>query len=242
MASDYIVNQPENVMKNISLVIFTSFSICACTSVQKAATPVATPPSALSAAGGISTLATFKAELEAMFDSDQKVREGNKIGMDQKAMRAMWEKMQIIDPANQLRLDEIVKKHGWPEAKDVGTKAVIGAFIVVQHSPREMMKRYAQMVQKAMERGDLSKDSFARFDDRLRMKYDQSQRYGTQVNTDANGIRTLWQIEDEANVDKRRAEVGLEPLAEYAKRNSIPYIPYAERIAREAETKTRAKK
>jgi hypothetical protein len=237
-------------MKKLLLATLTSFSLCACAAIQKtttetapeAATLIATPPSQLNDAARLSTLATLKAELEAMYDSDQKAREGSKIEMDQKAMRAIWEKTQIADTANQKRLDEIVTQHGWPEAKDVGTKAAYAAFIVVQHSPREVMKRYFPMVQKAMERGDLSKFNFAMFDDRLRMKYDQPQRYGTQVNTDEKGIATFWQIEDESNVDKRRTEVGLEPLAEYAKRHKIQYVPYAKRIARQAEIKAEAKK
>lgn len=162
--------------------------------------------------------------------------------MDQQEMRAMWEKMRALDAANQLRLDELVKQYGWPEKKDVGEKAAYAAYLVVQHAPREYMKRYAPMVQKAMERGDVSKAAFAIFDDRLRMYYDQPQRFGSQVKTDENGVRTIWRIEDEANVDKRRAEVGLEPLVEYAERYKVPYVPYSERITREAEAKLDAKK
>ena len=231
-------------MKNILLAILTSFFICGCTAIQEPATPFATPSSQLNDASKLSTLATLKTELEALADNDAKAREGYKLDvvMDQKAMHAMWEKMQILDTANQLRLDEIVKQHGWPEKKDVGAKAAYAAFIVVQHSPREYMKRYASMVYEALERGDLPKPEFARFDDRLRMKYDQPQRYGTQLNTDEKGVRAFWPIEDEANVDKRRAEFGYEPLAEYAKRYKVLYVPYAERIAREAEAKTEAKK
>ncbi len=209
-------------MKNILLVLFTSLSICACTVIQDARTP----PSALKDIDRLAALAAFKAELEALADNDMSAREDHKPGMvmDQKALRAMWEKMQVIDAANQLRLDKLVRQHGWPEKKDVGPKAVMGAFIVVQHAPREYMKRYAPTVREAAERGDLPKGEFARFDDRLRMYYDLPQRYGTQINTDSKGISTFWQIEDEANVDKRRAEVGLGPLAEYAKRFKVQYV------------------
>jgi hypothetical protein len=63
------------------------------------------------------------------------------------------------------------------------------------------------------------------------------QRYGTQVINDGKGIATFWQIEDEANVDKRRAEVGYGPLAEHAKRQNVQYVPYAERAAKEAVAK-----
>ena len=38
---------------------------------------------------------------------------------------------------------------------------------------------------------------------------------------DLAALDTLWPIEDEEHVDERRAEVGLEPLAEYLKRFGI---------------------
>jgi hypothetical protein len=228
-------------MKNIFLAILISISICACTAVPEAVTPITQPQSASNDADRLSTLAAVRAELEAMHHSDQKVREGYKIGMDQKELRGYLEKLEIVDTANQLRLDEIVKQHGWPETKDVGTKAVRGAFLVVQHAPQQYKKRYFTMVQKAMERGDLPKSEFAKLDDRVRMNDGQPQRYGTQI-TDIAGIRTFWQIEDEANVDKRRAEIGLEPMAELARRSNVQYIPYAERRAQEAKAKTEAKK
>jgi hypothetical protein len=230
-------------VKNVLVAALTSFSICACPAVSQATpTIVMQPkPSALSGAEKAARSASLKAELEALFDSNRKARDDYKIGMDQKAMRAMWEKTQIADAANQARLDELVREHGWPEKKDVGAKAAYAAFIVVQHAPHEMMKRYFPMIQKAVERGDLPKAEFARFDDRLRMDAGQPQRYGTQTITDINGITTFWPIEDEANVDKRRAEVGYEPLAEQARRYKVQYVPYAERVAKELAVKSEAK-
>lgn len=220
-----------------------SLLLCSCAVTQEAVKPtaVAHTPS-VTDADKASTYAALKAELEKIGESDQSVRQGYKVGMDQKATFALWEKMQVVDGANQRRLDEIVKLHGWPEVKDVGAKAAFAAFMVVQHSPAEDMKRYFPMVQKAMERGDLSKNSFAMFDDRVRMYEKRPQRYGTQINGDAKGIRTFWQIEDEVNVDKRRAEVGLDTLAEYAKRSKVEYIPYAKRDAKAQAATPESKK
>ena len=154
-------------------------------------------------------------------------------------MRAIFDQMQVVDTANQARLDELVAQHGWPVAKDVGENAVRGAFMVVQHARLEYMRRYESMIAKSAERGDLPKWEFARFDDRLRMYSGMPQRYGTQTNTDEKGITTFWQIEDEANVDKRRAEIGYGPLAEHAKRHNVQYVPYAERAAKGAAEKGR---
>jgi hypothetical protein len=220
-------------MKHLFLSLMTCVLFSACTAIPEAAAPTAE----VNDASKTSTLALLRAEFEALLESDRKVRTGLKSGMDQKAMRAIFDQMQVVDTANQARLDELVERHGWPLAKDVGEKAVLGAFLVVQHARREYMSRYQPMIEKSVERGDLPKWEFARFDDRLRMRSGMPQRYGTQTNTDEKGITTFWQIEDEANVDKRRAEVGYGPLAEHAKRHKVQYVPYAERAAKEAVAK-----
>ncbi|MFN7817634.1 MAG: DUF6624 domain-containing protein [Burkholderiales bacterium] len=217
-------------MKHLFLSLMTCVLISACTAIPEAAAPSAEQNNA----GKTAKLAELKAEFEALLESDQKLRVGIQRGMDQKAMRAIFDHMQVVDKANQARLDELVAQHGWPLAKDVGEKAVRGAFLVVQHGRLEYMKRYESMIARSAERGDLPKWEFARFDDRLRMYAAMPQRYGTQVRTDEKGIATFWQIEDEANVDKRRAEVGYGPLAEHAKRHNVQYVPYAERAAKGA--------
>ena len=222
-------------MKHLFLSLMTCVLFSACTAIPEAAAPTAE----VNDASKTSTLALLRAEFEALLESDRKVRTGLKSGMDQKAMRAIFDQMQVVDTANQARLDELVERHGWPLAKDVGEKAVLGAFLVVQHARREYMSRYQPMIEKSVERGDLPKWEFARFDDRLRMYAGMPQRYGTQTNTDEKGITTFWQIEDEANVDKRRAEIGYGPLAEHAKRHNVQYVPYAERAAKEAAAKGR---
>ncbi|MCA3057289.1 MAG: hypothetical protein ING64_13175 [Rhodocyclaceae bacterium] len=212
--------------------------ISACTAIPEAAAP-STELNNASKTSKLAELNELKAEFEALLESDAKVRAGLKSGMDQKAMRAVFDQTQIVDKANQARLDELAAQHGWPVAKDVGEKAVLGAFIVAQHGRLEYMKRYESMIAKSAERGDLPKWEFARFDDRLRMYSGMPQRYGTQTNTDEKGIATFWKIEDEANVDKRRAEVGYGPLAEHAKRHNVQYVPYAERAAKEVAEKGR---
>ncbi|MCA3059907.1 MAG: hypothetical protein ING60_08820 [Rhodocyclaceae bacterium] len=220
-------------MKHLFLSLMTCVLISACTAIPEAAAPSAE----VNNASKTSKLAELKPEFEALLESDQKLRGGIQRGMDQKAMRAIFDQMQVVDKANQARLDELVAQHGWPVAKDVGEKAVRGAFLVVQHGRLDYMRRYESMIAKSAERGDLPKWEFARFDDRLRMYAGMPQRYGTQTNTDEKGIATFWQIEDEANVDKRRAEVGYGPLAEHAKRHNVQYVPYAERAAKETAAK-----
>ena len=175
--------------------------------------------------------AALKAELEEMLETDQKHRRLLSKAADEQERAKLWGDQTSIDKANQGRIDEIVKTYGWPGKKEFGKKAATAAFLVIQHSTPEMMRRYLPILSNAMENGDVDKSSFALLDDRVRMTEGRPQRYGSQIQGNRDTKMTLWQIEDEENVDKRRAEMGLEPLAEYAKRfKGLEYVPVADRI------------
>ena len=177
----------------------------------------------------------LKAELEAMLETDQKHRSAIGITTDAAERTRLWAQQKIIDKLNQVRIDDIIKLHGWPGRKEFGNKASQAAFLVLQHSPLEMMKRYLPLLQKALDADEIRKESFALFDDRIRMYEGRPQLYGSQVRVDEKtGTPNFWQIEDEINVDKRRASMGLGPLATYAKHFKIDYVPVAERGNRSA--------
>ena len=63
---------------------------------------------------------------------------------------------------------------------------------------------------------ELSQSNLAYLTDRVLLAEGKKQLYGTQF-TVVDGKWKPRPLEDEANVDKRRAEVGLPPLAEYTK-------------------------
>jgi len=170
--------------------------------------------------------ASLKTELELMGENDQKHRTKIFKAADDKARAKLWEEQLPIDKVNQDRIDEIVKAHGWPGQKEFGAKASQAAFLVIQHAPVEMMKRYQPMLRVAMEKDDLRKESYAMFEDRVLMYEGRGQTYGSQLHTDnQTGKRAFWKIEDEVNVDKRRAQMGMGPLVEYAKFFGIEYMP-----------------
>jgi len=64
-------------------------------------------------------------------------------------------------------------------------------------------------------------------EDRILTREGKKQVYGTQLRLNQTTQRMeLYPIEDEENVDSRRAVVGLEPLALYLKRGfGIDYAP-----------------
>ncbi|HEX5726545.1 MAG TPA: DUF6624 domain-containing protein [Longimicrobiaceae bacterium] len=134
------------------------------------------------------------------------------------------------DRANLRRLEEIIAEHGWPGASLVGEDGSRAAFLVLQHADPATQERYLPLLREAAEQGELAPAMLAMLEDRVRMRRGEMQLYGTQLRGDpASGRLTLWPIEDEANVDARRARVGLPPLADYLRNFGIEYAPPAAR-------------
>lgn len=135
------------------------------------------------------------------------------------------ERFKAIDKENTARMKEIVKQYGYPGYSLVGENAAQAAFIMIQHADQdlEFQKQCLELLRKAVEQKDIFPASVAYLTDRIRVAEKKPQLYGTQVNITPDGKVEAPVIEDEANVDKRRAEVGLEPLAGYIERMQQRY-------------------
>jgi hypothetical protein len=164
-------------------------------------------------------------ELFAMVAADQEARtrltgvfqSGERA--DSSAMQALVAQVQAVDSANLSRLKEIVREHGWPDKRLVGSDAASAVFLLVQHADRDVsfQKEYLQWLERAYHAGELSAgagEAVALLSDRVRTNEGRPQLYGTQVEIQSGKVRVL-PIEDEQNVDVRRATLGLPPLSEY---------------------------
>ena len=128
----------------------------------------------------------------------------------------------LLDSVNTAQLEEIIAKNGWPGKSLVGNQASMAAFVVLQHSPIEIQEKYLPMVEAAAEKGDVERGHLAMLQDRILMRRDKPQKYGTQLwNDPSTGKLGLYPIEDSANVDQRRAEIGLPPLYDYIRSMGI---------------------
>lgn len=79
-------------------------------------------------------------------------------------------------------------------------------------------------MQEAADKGEMEKGNLALLLDRIRIRKGQKQLYGSQVHVDSDGKPDGFEpIEDEPNVNKRRAEVGLPPLETYAQHWGFEY-------------------
>lgn len=129
------------------------------------------------------------------------------------AMRALHEQ-------HAQRLAEIVARVGWPGRKLVGPDASKAAWLIAQHaiSRPDLQRRWLLLLQRAAARGEAPAAEPAYLLDRIRMLEGRPQIYGTQFDWTEAGHLEPHPIEAAEEVDRRRATVGLGPLAEMIER------------------------
>jgi hypothetical protein len=162
--------------------------------------------------------AALRSELQRRYIEDQAVRD-RVIALMQSGKpfdAALGAEMQTIDSSNTAWLREAVARHGWPDRAVVGDSGATAAFLIVQHADRDTAFQAAMLpaIVAAHERGQIDGESVALLTDRLAAARGQPQIYGTQSSLE-NGRLVLKPIRDSANVDARRAQMGLPSLAEY---------------------------
>ena len=90
-------------------------------------------------------------------------------------------------------------------------------FLVIQHGSKALREKYFPLVKASAEKGEITLRAVAMMEDRMLMENGKKQKYGTQLISYNNGPLQLHPIEDEANVNQRRAAMGMEPIEEYLK-------------------------
>lgn len=136
----------------------------------------------------------------------------------------MLQKIKRADKDNWKYVSKVLDQHGWIDQHVIGFSASNALFLVVQHGDSPTQEKYLPLLRQAVKEKKAFSHDLALLEDRVLLRRGQKQIYGSQVSCDSTG-KTCWilSIEDEENVDKRRAEVGLQPLANYV-RHWISFI------------------
>jgi tetratricopeptide (TPR) repeat protein len=120
------------------------------------------------------------------------------------------------DSINLLKIKKILDERGWVGKEVVGPEASQTLFLVIQHSDYETQKKYLPMLRDAVKKGNAGPASLALLEDRVAIREGRKQRYGSQIGIIPNtNEHYVLPLEDPDNVDKRRMEMGLAPMAVY---------------------------
>lgn len=140
----------------------------------------------------------------------------------------LLKRMKKIDAGNTSRVKTLLKQYGWPGPKLVGQDGTDAVFLLVQHADPAFQKEILPLVKDAYRSRLITGQSYALFMDRVLVQDGKPQIYGTaakRFDQWKGGEPVFEPIEDEANVNKRRAEVGLMPLSEYREFLKQLYFP-----------------
>lgn len=183
------------------------------------------------------TIIARRDRIEAAFDkplqhrlqeigrSDQEVRYEfltayNAQPRNQALVDSLIAKMQCVDSINQEAIGQILDTRGFAGRDMVGSASMV-YWLVIQHAPVEMQKKYFPLFVEAMERGDMERSQVAMMDDRIAMHEGRPQKYGSQIVENEQGKRVIYQLLDPTQVDQWRKAMDLPPLADYMKQMGV---------------------
>jgi hypothetical protein len=139
-----------------------------------------------------------------------------KHGWSSPEMAAQIKLMQQFDAINIQKVEKILKKYGWLGKEEIGNQGTEALFLVIQHADLATQDNYLPILRQAVKDGKATASDLALLEDRVAVRHGKKQVYGSQmIQNNKTGKYYVQPLEDPENVDKRRATVGLPPIAEY---------------------------
>ena len=128
--------------------------------------------------------------------------------------------MREQDVINLKKVTFIIDRYGWLGSNTIGIKGNSALFLVIQHANPTTQEKYLPIMREAVKNGKANGAELALLEDRVALIQGKKQLYGSQIRKNENtGKFELSPIEDEINLNKRRVDVGLEPIEKYVKKN-----------------------
>jgi len=139
-------------------------------------------------------------------------------------------RMREVHERNAAVLARLIAIHGWPGRALAGADGAAAAARIALHAIGlpPFQRDCLALVQAAVTRGDADPIEAARLEDRIAFNERRPQRYGTLFDWDAAGEMSPWTIDDPAEVDRRRAALGMPPLAQQLARVRAEAVRYGE--------------
>jgi hypothetical protein len=125
---------------------------------------------------------------------------------------AFWDIQNRVDAENLARVETIITERGWPGRSVVGEAGAQAVFLVIQHAPLATQERYLPLLEAAVAAGEAEGWHLAYLTDRVLVRRELPQRYGTQYRYDPDtGERIYHPIENPEELDARREALGMPP-------------------------------
>lgn len=215
------------------VLIFISIGLCALFSCQQAQKQEMLPPTEVRTDS--TTLTTepldsiLKKELIQIGVEDQTLRfllpdVTKRFGNDSKEYAYIWSLIHRQDSICIQKTTALLDQHGWVGKSRIGDEANQAIWLVIQHAALADQEKYLPLLKKSVANSESEGWHLAFLEDRMLMYKKEKQRYGSQALWDKEIKKMkIYPIEDVANVDKRREQLGLIPIKEFAESNGYVF-------------------
>lgn len=147
-----------------------------------------------------------------------------KFGVDSNEIKTLWKTIEEKDANNINKVSKILDENGWLGPDVITWRGIMTMTLVIQHADLTTQLKYLPLLREAVKKGNAMPNSLALLEDRVAMKQGKSQIYGSQIKRDPEtNLYYVYPVEDPANLDKRRASVGLDPMSNYVKQWKIEW-------------------
>lgn len=130
------------------------------------------------------------------------------------------EEEERTDSLNRVVVDSLLQ-NGWPEGLSEQSNQTI--WLIIDHGDVEYQERYLPLIEQQAMRGIISLADYATLSDRVNVRRQRPQRYGTQtgyIQRDGETFTYVYPIEDFAKLDSLRLSVGLDSMHIYLRQVS----------------------
>jgi len=137
----------------------------------------------------------------------------NKLGQEHPVTKALNVLINKVQGENTVDAVRIIDEYGWPKISEVGEPAATTVFYIIQHGDAIYRKKYLPYLKAACEAKNANWSWYAMMYDRILCDEGKKQYYGTQFVY----IHTIERkpIEAPEYVNKRRKELGLDPIQDF---------------------------
>ena len=125
-----------------------------------------------------------------------------------------------MDSLNRVAVDSLLQ-NGWPEGLSEQSNRTI--WLIIDHADVEYQERYLPLIEQQAVRGTISPSDYATLLDRVNVRRQRPQRYGTQTGykqRDDEVFTFVYPIEDIDALDSLRLSVGLDSMHLYLRQVS----------------------
>ncbi|MFT5164964.1 MAG: hypothetical protein ACI8P3_000188 [Saprospiraceae bacterium] len=157
-------------------------------------------------------------------------------GAESKEVKEQQEIYEKNHVGNEKKVTDILDNYGWPTKEMIGEQGNWTICNVIQHSDNEIRIKYLPMMRQAVKEKKLAPRFLVRAEDRIATERGDLQIYGGQMKYyPETKTFNVWPVYDPVNINKRRAEIELEPIAVFLKNRFDFEWNLEEQIKRTAE-------